>query len=63
MSKNGVLAWEWGWYGPIPEEDAMKTLSRFVAKFTGLFDASTIDAVTGLNGYLHPSFLRPPSFL
>ena len=39
MSKRGVLPPEWGWTGPTPEENAMKTLSRFVTKFTSLIVA------------------------
>src|ERR1700761_2994509 len=39
MSKNVVLPPEWGCTSPSPEENAMKTLSRFVSKFTGLIVA------------------------
>jgi len=39
MSKNGVLPSEWGRTSPTQEQNAMKTLSSFVTKFTSLIVA------------------------
>jgi hypothetical protein len=39
MNKISVHPTGWGWKRPHPEEDAVKTLSRFVAQFTNLIVA------------------------